>query len=238
MFDLKRTHTDSTLKRSLAAGTVISQEGVLVCAVIEDGVEKAALVASPAGSEKVIGFTKTADSQPSRTSNVEEVKVPATGALVAQLSKTNLVASRVRAINSATGVALTVITTGTPASGEVLVVLATGALTFHADQAGIKAKFTYLYDLTINQSKQMFGERHINNRDLHSEFGEIELGSGYGELYTDQFDASADWSTAGAIKLGANGILTKSGSGPTLNLVVVSVPSAEHPLLGVRGTLG
>jgi hypothetical protein len=236
MFDLKRTHMDATLKRSLAAGTIVSQEGVLVCAVIEDGVEKAAIVAAPAGTEKVIGFTKTADSQPARTSNVEEVKVPSAGSYTAQLSKTNIVSGRVRAAIGAS--ALTVITSGVPASGEVLVNLSTGALTFHADQAGAKVKFTYLYDMTIVQSKQMFGERHINNRDLHSEFGEIELGSGYGELYTDQFDASADWSASGAIKLGANGILTKSGSGPTLNLTVVSVPTAELPLLGVRGTLG
>ncbi len=236
MIDLKKTHMDATLGRSLAAGTIVEQEGVLLCAVIEDGVEKAAIVAAPAGTEKVIGFAKTADSQPARTSNVEEVKVPASGALTAQLSKTNLVVGRVRAMVGAT--ALTIITAGVPASGEVLVAHATGALTFHADQASAKVKVTYLYDLTINQSKQMFGERHINNRDLHAEFGQIEIGTGNGELYTDQFDASADWTTAGAIKLGANGILTKSGSGPTLDLVVVSVPSAESPLLGVRGNLG
>lgn len=237
MIDLKKTHTDSTLKRSLAAGTIVEQEGLLLCAVLQDGVEKAAIVAAPAGSEKVVGFSKTADSQPARTSNVEDVKVPSTGNYVAQLSKTNLVAARVRA-EVIGGPTLTIITTGTPASGEVKVALATGALEFHVDQAGAKVKFTYLYDLTINQSKQMFGERHVNNRDLHSEFGEIELGSGYGELYTDQFDASADWAATGAIRLGANGILTKSGSGPVLSLTVVSVPSAESPMLGVRGTLG
>lgn len=234
MFDLKRTHTDSTLNRSLAAGTIVEQEGCFVCAVIEDGVEKAALVASVAGTDKVIGFTKTADSRPDRTVNVEQVRVPSSGSYVAQLSKTNLVTGRVRAVASVTGL-LAVILVGVPASGEVLVDLATGALTFNADEASQKVDFTYLYNLTVAQSKQMFGERHVNNLDLHSEFGEIELASGYGELFTDQFDASADWSTVGAIKLGNNGILAKSGSGPTLDLVVVNVPSAALPLLGVRG---
>lgn len=235
MFDLKRTHTDSTLNRSLAAGTVVEQEGLFVCAVLEDGIEKAAIVAAPVGTEKVIGFTKTADSRPDRTSNVEQVKVPASGTYIAQLSKTNIVSGRVRAVNVATNVALTVITVGVPAAGEVLVNLATGALTFNAAEASAKVDFTYLYDLTISQSKQMFGERHVNNRDLHAEFGEIELSSGYGELYTDQFDASSDFSVAGPILLGANGILTKSGAGPALDLVVVNVPSAGLPLLGVRG---
>lgn len=237
MYDLKRSSMDKTVGKEIAAGTVIEQEGSIVCGVLEDGVEKAALVAAPAGTEKVLGFTKTADSQPTRTSNVEDdIVVPASAPFTAELDKTNIVVGRARIL--ANGVALTIITTGTVASGEVLVNHSTGALTFHADEAGKSIVATYLYDMTLTQSKQMFGERHVNNRGLHAEFGNIEIATGFGTFYTDQFDASADYSAAGALKLGANGIITKSGAGVELDLVVVSVPSAELPLLGVRGRLG
>jgi len=232
MIDLKRTHSDLKLSRMLAAGTVVDQEGLLLCSVLEDGVEKAALVANPTGAEKVIGFSMTGDSQPAQTANVETVKVPATGAYVAQLSKTNIVAGKVRLV--AAGAALTIVTSGSPAAGEVLVNHATGALTFNAAEAGKTVEATYIYELTLSQSKAMFGQRHINNFGLHAEFGQVEIQSGHGELYTDAFDASQDYAASGDLKLGANGIITKTGNGPVLNATVVHVPNAEVPFLGVR----
>ncbi len=232
MIDLKRSHSDMRLSRALAAGTVVEQEGVLLCAVLEDGVEKATIVATVAGTEKVIGFSMTGDSQPSQTSNVESVKVPASGSYVAQLSKTNLIAGKARFV--ANGTALTIITIGAPAAGEVLVNLSTGALTFNAAQAGATVVATYIYELTLSQSKAAFGQRHINNGGLHAEFGQVEVQAGHGELYTDQFNAAADYSTNPALTLGDNGIVTVGGAGVALNASVVHVPNAENPLLGIR----
>ena len=220
------------LSRMLAAGTVVEQEGVLLCAVLEDGVEKATIVGTVAGSEKVIGFSMTGDSQPGQTSNVESVKVPASGAYVAQLSKTNLVSGKVRLV--ANGSALTILTVGSPAAGEVLVNLSTGALSFNAAEAGKTVVATYIYELTLSQSKAMFGQRHINNNGLHAEFGQVEVQAGHGELFTDAFDAAVDFSTNPALKLGNNGIITVGGAGVTLNASVVHVPNAENPLLGIR----
>jgi len=236
MIDLKRTHSDKTLGRSLAAGTVIDQEGLVLCAVLENGEEVAKLVAAPAGTDKVLGFAKTANSTPARTSKVESVLVPGAlaASLTAQLSEANVVVSAIRVVIHSTGGALNVITVGVPASGEVLVA-ASGLLTFHVDQAGLKMDVTYLFDLTVMQSKQRFGERHVNNRDLNATFGHIEVGCGFTELFTDQFDAAAAWGS-GPIKLGANGTLVMSGAGPVLNLTVIHVPSAELPFLGVRGS--
>lgn len=236
MIDLKRTHCDKTLSRPTAAGTIVEQEGVILCAVLEDGVEKAKLVATVAASDKVLGFSKTADSVPSRTSKVDSVLVPASGALTAQLTEANIVVAAVRAVLKETGAALTVITAGSPATGEVLVATS-GLLTFHADQANKEVQVTYLFDLTMVQSKQRYGERHVNNRDLHATFGNIEVGMGFTELYTDAFDASADWSSAAPIKLGNNGMLTKTGVGPTLaGFVVTHVPTVANPMLGIRGS--
>lgn len=227
MIDLKRTHASESLGRDLALGTVVSQEGCLLVSKLEDNKEKAELRAVVDGTEKVIGFAKTADSLPSRTVKVETI----TAALSANLSETNINAGQIKAAG------LTVITSGTPTAGQVLVTLATGALAFNAADVGTKFVFTYKYDLTVTAAKQMFGERAINNRDLHAEFSKIEVGCGFVELYTDQYDASQDYSASGALKIGANGIITKAGSGATLNLTVIHVPTAEMPLLGVRGTL-
>ena len=238
-FDLKRTFADKTLTRELAAGTIVEQEGLLLCAVLEDGKEKASLLGSVDGSEKVLGFAKTADSQPDRTSAVEDVTVPS-ASLEADLSNTNLVTSRIRV--EVEGVALTVseVTSfsANVADNTVEVILASGRAKFHSDEAGKVATFTYLHDLTLAQSKQIYGERFINNRGLHEEHGYCEVGTGLVELYTDQFDASADWAGSGDIKIGVNGQLVKSGSGKVLNLTVVNVPNIDNPLLGVRGYLG
>lgn len=234
MYDLKRSQFGKTIGRDLAAGTIVEQEGCLLCAVLEDGVEKAALVSSVASTDKVLGVAKTADSQPSRTSKVEAVLIPSAAPYTAQLSEVNLVSGRVRVVVA--GSALTVVT-GAPSAGEVQINHTTGTLTFNSAEAGSSAEVTYLFDLTVVQSKQRFGERHVNNRDLHSEFGKVEVGTDFVEFYTDQFDASADYSS-GSLKLMNNGMIGKSGSGPVLSLTVIHVPSAALPLLGVRGKLG
>lgn len=236
MYDLKRSWASSRLGRQLAAGSTISQEGVLLCAVIEDGIEKAALVASPSGDEKVIGFAITADSLPDRTVAVDNIVVPASGSLIVALQQQNLVSGRVRVFDVTNNVALTVDNTfaGSPGAGVVKVDLAGGQLKFNAAQAGLPMVVTVLYDLTMIQADQFFGERFVNNRGLHAMFGQIELGAGFCELYTDQFDASADWANAATINLGPNGIVVVGGAGPSLPGVVVNVPSSAVPFLGLR----
>jgi len=240
MYDLKRTWCQKVLTRPLAAGVIIEQEGLILCSVLQDGVEKLDLVAAPAGAEVAAGFSRTADSLPGRTSSVEEITVPASGTLIVSLRNNNLVAGFVRALVIATNTALTpdYVFAGATAPGAVKIDAAAGQLKFNVANAGQAIRVTYLYDLTINQAKQKFGERFINNRDLHSSFGIIEIGCGDMELYTDQFDASADWAGAGAIQLGPNGTLCKSGAGPALNLQVVQVPSIDIPVLGVKGNMG
>ena len=234
--DLKRTHASQRLGRLLAAGTVLDQEGVLVCAVIEDGVEKAALVAAPAGTEKVLGFTMLADSLPGRTSGVEEVTVPASGTLELDLRSHNLVVGRVRVLDVVAGTTRVVDATyaGVPPATDVKVDHVAGKAKFNVADAGKLFRLTYLHDLTLTEAKQMFGERFINNRGLHAEFGQAEIQCGIGELFTDQFDASKDYAAAATLNLGAAGIITVGGAGPVLKASVIGVPSVDQPMLGIR----
>jgi len=238
--DLKRTHAQLRLGRDLAAGTTVSQEGQVLCSIIEDGSEKATLVATASGTDKALGYAITADSLPDQTSEVETATVPSSGDLEVDSRNTNLVTGRIRVVVVSSGQSLTVDETfaGATADDTVKVDIAQGRFKFHADEAGAKVEITYLYNLTLQLAKQRFGERHINNRGLHEIFGSIELGTGLVELYTDQFDASADWAGAATVNLGDGGQLVVGGAGPALNLKVVNVPNVNNPFLGVRGTLG
>lgn len=235
-FDLKRSYSTQTIGRSLAAGSVIEQEGLILCSVLEDGVEKLKLVDVVAGSEVPVGFSKTADSLPDRTSAVEAVTVPsAPASLEADLRNRNLVLNRIRAVDSAgTVLAIDPVFAGAPAANTVKVDLAQGRVKFHANQAGLDVTFTYLYYLTLTEAKQKFGERFVNNRGLHADFGFCEVGSGHVELYTDQYDASVDWSVGNPIRLGDKGQLVQAGVGPVLKASVIHVPGVDSPYLGVR----
>jgi len=235
-FDLKRTYCSVTVGRPLAAGTVVEQEGLILCAVLEDGVEKLQLVDVVQGREVPLGYSKTADSLPDRTAAVESVTVPAAPAtLEADLRNRNLVLNRIRAVDSVgTVLAIDPVFAGAPAANTVKVDLAQGRVKFNATQAGLDVAFTYLYMLTLTEAKQKFGERFVNNRGLHAEFGFCEVGSGHTELYTDQFDASVDWSVGNPILLGDGGQLVQAGAGPALKASVIHVPGTDSPYLGVR----
>lgn len=237
-YDLKLTRASTKLRREIAStSATIDQEGAIVCAVIEDGVEKATLVATVAGTEVPLGYTVLADAQPDRTSAVETVTVPtAPAALEVDLRNTNLVTLMTRAVVVSSSLVLTIDETfaGATANDSVKVDLPTGRLKFHADEAGEDVLITYRYDLTLTESKQRFGERFINNRGLHAEFGQLEVGSGECELFTDRFNSSLAWDAGTTITLGDGGVLTQGGAGPSLNAAVLSVPNEDNPFLGVR----
>jgi len=235
-FDLKRTFCSLTIGRPLAAGTVVAQEGLILCSVLENGTEALQLVTPVVGTEIPLGYSKTADSLPDRTSAVEIVTVPAAPAtLEADLRNTNLVLNRIRAVDS-TGVVLTIdpVFAGAPAANTVKIDLNQGRVKFNATQAGLDVTFTYLYMLTLTESIQKFGQRFVNNWGLHAQFGFCEVGSGHTELYTDQFDASVDWSVGNPIFLGDGGQIVQAGPGPLLKANVVHVPGTDSPYLGVR----
>lgn len=237
-YDLKLTHASQRLGRAIsAASPTISQEGAILCAVIEDGVEKVTLVAAPAGTEKVIGFSTLADALPASTAGCELVTVPtAPAALEVDLRANNLMVNRIRAYDKTASVNLTIdpVFAGVPAPGSVKVDLVQGRLKFAAGQAGASVQVNYLYELTTSQAIQLFGQRFINNQNLESTYAFTEVACGLGELYTDQFDPAQDYSSAAALTLGANGIVTKGGAGPALAAVVVNVPSVANPMLGIR----
>lgn len=236
-FDLKLTHSSLRLGRLVSASSqTIDQEGLLLCGVLEDGVEKVSLIGTTGADDKVIGFSQLGDALPDRTTEVEQIVVPTTATFIeVDLRNNNLIMNNVRAVVVG-GAALTIDYTyaGAPAAGTVKVDIVNGKLKFDTAQSGDTVDVTYKYQLTVTQAKQKFGERFINNNYLHAEFGQIEIGAGLAELFTDAFDASQDYTSGAPLQLGDNGIITIGGAGPILKATVISVPSVDNPRLGIR----
>jgi hypothetical protein len=234
-FDLKLSRDSQRISRAIALSSEpISEEGVLLCGVIENGVEKAALVAAPAGNEKVIGFAYLADALPGVTSAFESLIVPAaSSSLEVNLRNVNLVPGMLRLVVGGVALILETDYANVPAAGHAKVDYALGKVKFAAAQAGASVSAVYRYQLTVQQAIALFGQRAINNNLLHALHGQLEIGSGWVELYTDMFDANVDFS-AGPLQLGAMGRITVGGAGPVLNARVISLPSANNPRLGVN----
>jgi hypothetical protein len=126
-------------------------------------------------------------------------------------------------------------------SGTVGLEPLTGLLTFHADDAGEPIVSTYRYNLTVAESRLVFFQRNINN-EAGALFGQLGVGHGHGEIYTDQFDATVDWvsivGASGQILSAALGTVSAGGTGTILDARVISVPNVNNPLLGLAFNIG
>lgn len=235
-YDLKRSHFSIILEKEVLPGEVLTEEGVLLVASLDPatGTEKVAASTGTA-NEVVAGFAIRDNADNATTSEVEELVVPTTpNPLTVQLSNNNLVATQVRVVGAVTGA----LTEGNPVNaGEFSANDATGVLTFNAAQQGEAITVTYRYNLTVAEARLKFFQRNINN-EASALFGQVGVGHGHGEIFTDQFDASVDWSAGPAITSGANGQLTVGGTGSTLDARVISVPNVNNPLLGIAFDLG
>jgi len=239
MYDLKLTHASYRFQRQIRAGDVISQEGLILMSHYEDGIEKAALYTGAPSSGKVLGFSDLSDAQPDIVPDCEIVTVPtAPAALIVQVSNSHLIQGYVRVLRLDNNQTLTPNYTfgGSVSANSVNIDVATGRFQFHANESNASIQITYQYALTLLQSVQRFGQRPINNQGLQYEYytgGTLNVFSGMGELWTSAFDASQDWTNGAAITVGAGGYLSQGGA-VAFPGVVVSAPSADNPLLGVR----
>lgn len=194
------------------------EEGCILCEVVEAGVAKVTVIASPSGSEKIAGVAILPFSLPAQTVSIEQFTVPETGSLIFNLRNQSLVSgSELAAVVGAS--ALTVDESSfsaTPSTGTVKVDIAGGRIKFAAGDAGSVVNFAYRFNLTVVQARMRYQERSINNRDLVGSLMQVGVAKGYIEMGTDQFDSSADYSTGPTLKLGPNGTIATSGSGPAI----------------------
>ena len=169
-YDLKRSHFSVILERKVTTGEVVTEEGLVLIAVLDPATgEETVQVAAGGSAEVVMGFAIRDNADNATTSEVEEATVPATGTLEVQLSNTNLVAStpgdgstaQIQVSVPIDAAILTRVDGSSPGDGEVGIEPVTGLLTFHSDEAGKDVVVTYRYNLTVAEARLRFYQRNI-----------------------------------------------------------------------------
>jgi len=240
MFNFRDSHTSLERTKTVATGSTVTAEGVVLVGVLENGVEVAKM-ATGAASEKVLGFAKLDNETLTFGAKVEEVTIPATSPYTVTLSHGSLQGSgpssySVRVDNAGSDMTQDG-SIGHPATTEFKVSdAAAGELTFNSAQAGDTVTVYYRYDLTAVEATQVLpGVRSINNGGSAA-LGQVTVMGGVGEVYTHEYDVTADFST-GTLKTLANGVVTMGGSGTdlaALGWVVIKLPDTNDPALGLR----
>ena len=245
-YDLKRSHFSIILERSVLAGTTVTEEGVLLQATLDatTGTEVVSLATADAGLQ-IAGFAIRDNADNATTSAVEAATIPLVTPWEVQLSNNNIVSttpgdgstSSIQ-VQQDDGTILTIVDGSSPSAGEAGLDPDTGLLTFNTAEEGEGTTITYRYNLTVAEARLLFFQRNINN-EAGALFGQVGVGHGHGEIFTDQFDATVDWRTVvvGAIHSADAGALSETG-GTALDARVISVPNVNNPLLGIAFNIG
>jgi hypothetical protein len=246
-YDLKRSHFSLVLEKVVQAGQVITEEGLLLASVLDAATGSEVVLPTTGSGDIVAGFAIRDNADHATTSEVESVTVPATAPYEVQLRNGNLVGvsgdgatASLSAIRD-NGTQMTLSNDTSSGVNDIGVQSSpalTGLLAFDAARAGETVVVTYRYNLTVAESRLKFFQRNINN-EASTLFGQVGVGQGHGEVFTDMFDGTVDWSAATSIKAGADGIVEdQGGSGTIIDARVISVPNVNNPLLGLSFDIG
>lgn len=219
-------------ERAIATGVTVPGEGVPLVRVLENGLEHVKPCTGAAG-EIFVGFSWMHNVLPIVATRVEAIKVPAAGAAQeVYLKRNNLVATQ---ISIMFGAAQFTEVGAAPAASEYICDDVLGKLTFNAGEAdaGKTLYVTYKYTPTGMEIKTQYKAESLNTYPAFEFLGSLGVIT-LGELYTDQFDASVDWSVVpnNSITLGV-GVLSAGGA-VSIGGHVTHVPSADNPFLGVQ----
>lgn len=203
----------------VAPGAVIDAEGMVL--VRANGAQAAGVLPSTGGTSEVFaGFslagTSAAPFLEGFTNKQETFVVPATGKVTLQFAPVpnqvfvyDVTAGAAVASPTVTGKSITGLTVG----DEVVV--------------------TYKYALSVVQARSLQGDVQPGGYSgaYIGQIGCIKRGV----VYTSEFDASKDWNAATSVKAAAGGQVTdQTGTGITLNAVIIAAPTSEVAFLGLE----
>lgn len=204
-------------------------EGAALVAGLENGT-LVAKTATPADTDKFLGFTHIHNIIPTELTKVETVTVPSASTYTVTLKRTPLTAASRLSVRNASNTNLTY-HASTPADGVFTVSGST--ITFHSAQAGATMTVTYVYTATVAEAIAAYGEFYTSaNGAVSSKHVSLIK---EGEIFTDQFDLAANWTSATSIKVGTGSkLILGSGTGASIDGYVTHVPTEEVPFLGIR----
>jgi hypothetical protein len=225
MLQLANTRFGSTFNRAVATGVTIYTEGTALGYVMEGGQAKVRPATGAAG-EVFAGVSLSRNSQSHRLTEILKVVVPSTAPYSVTLPHTPITGEiAVRGLT---------IVSAAPKAGEVQLV--GNVLTFNAAQAGSVFEVGQAFIPSINEAIAASGNDPVGGLSSSSVgfIGVIKEG----DVFTDQYDVTADWIGNGVdpvpVYLGANGLFTTKTGGTQLGSVtVLQVPTAGNAFLGL-----
>lgn len=225
MLQLANTRFGSTFNRAVATGATIWTEGVALSYVMQNGQAMVRPSTGVAG-EIFAGLSLSRNSQSRRLTEMLNVVVPSSAPYTFQLPHTPITGEL--AVRGLT------LVTAAPSAGEVQSVGKT--LTFNAAEAGKVFEVGLAFIPSVLESVAASGNDPVGG--LASASVGIVGVIKEGDVYTDQFDVTADWIGNGVdpvpVYLGAEGrFTTKTGGSLLGSVTVLSVPTSGNAFLGL-----
>lgn len=228
IFDVTRPFASG--ERPVAAGSTITAEGqALVNDVANGGVKPS----TGASTDQFVGLSLNQQMTILYLPYFETKTAPVGGGTIT-LSKTNLLSGSVRVYDVTAGAAMTIVGGAPAAATEVQISsLAAGTIVTHTGAGNHILTVSYRYSPSTVEAQMVQGDIPPGGA------ASLYLGNTgvifSGSVTTDQYDTAADWSGLPIVRVGANGLLTTTGSGAVVpGCVVETVPSVGNPYLTVR----
>lgn len=218
MLQLRNTRLYKSLFENLASGVSIQEEGVPLTFIKENGETKVEIATA---GNVFAGVALARNLPPHTLPMVETGTVPSSGA--GQLTRTPIAGQLLVKID---GVAADVVS-GAPAAGEVAV----SGTSFEANaaDAGKAISFQYHYYPSVLEARSVLGDSPYGGLSANA-LGTIAVVK-QGEIATNFFDASADWSSTLRVAV-ADGQFVPAGANNAIeNVLVKNTPSAGNPFL-------
>lgn len=229
MIQLRDLRLIKVLTETLASGVSISEEGLAMAFVKENG-ETKVLPSTGAAGEKFAGVVIARNTPPTTMPIVEKVVFNSSG--VATLKKAPVAGQ----LLVKTGSAAMTIVAGTP-SAATEVAIDGNTLSTVVANAGTEAYVQYQYAPTVAEAQTVLGSLPYGGlaANLVSTVAVVKQGS----VATNMYDASADWTDALHAKLGAGGKFVPATAATGLaNVTVKNSPNEGNPFLILDLNLG
>jgi len=234
--DFTRSRFEWKRQFEVAATANIVEEGSLLQRIPDAaGLKEVVDLSTNAGSLRPAGISLQSRISATTFAWVEEVVVPSGAPYTVQLSKTNIIDSGGGIAEAAAwdynASAYLNVVAGAPLGTQFEVVPLTGLTTFNVAEAGHSVRMIYRYNLTAIERDELLRQSHVN-RGAEDQFGLMTVAQGHCVVYTTMYDAQEKYLVGDQLTLDNNGLFSKSGA--TNFGVVISVPTASDPYLGVE----
>lgn len=222
MIEQKYTRVFTTEHRDVETGVIIAEEGIALV-FVKEGERTVVRPSTGASGEVFAGVSLSRNAAPAMLPFVAEGKVGSDLTLtLPRIPMAGQIMVRVGGDKMTIGASA-------PADATAVMVDA-DTVTFHADHEGEDFSVQIMYEPTVSEARAMKGDAPVGGLSSSAR-GVVGLIT-RGDFATNFFDASADFSGALRVKLGADGVFTTEGSGTELsNVVVTQAPTAANPLL-------